>query len=493
MREFVLVVLGVWTIAVACGSGAPGATHVAKLTIPCTNDATKQAAIDTNVRNETAIPIRTQLAQFGSVTPVPFLLPDDETTCKIRKVLLTPDDLKPRWRLSDFFHSDYGSDRIYPDRSGTCGVPYTYLVAGLHVEFEKGTSATATMQATEQSVQKRPIPEYLSEALLVFADGAAASDVMSAVRRSCHFAPATTSEGDSTPVASSSTQFHVISLPSIGDDTIAFRFAELSADQFEVLIRRGDSVEDISLGGSGANASELEEIAKIADAKIADQGSYLQGTEPAVAPTPTLDPGSRQGILQSALLTPDELPRGWIPGRGSELDLRSLHFCTDAPVLPRRVRGASGSYSGSAPGSGGALGIGVLSYESQDADAIMRAVIDGSAFPDGCSGSVQNIAVDWSVTPLTLPPLGDSAASWRAIARHTSDAGAPDLPLISDIELDFEVFRRGNLIALVIESRDAPRSGESSFLDKLVPSELATFSAAVDAKLRAIEGKLPPG
>jgi hypothetical protein len=94
----------------------------------------------------------------------------------------------------------------------------------------------------------------------------------------------------------------------------------------QVLIRRGDAVEDISLAGCGANATELEAIARIADAKIASQGDYLQATETAnVTPTPTLDPGSRQAILESALLGPDELPPGWISGHSnSEFDTHIL-------------------------------------------------------------------------------------------------------------------------------------------------------------------------
>jgi hypothetical protein len=137
--------------------------------------------------------------------------------------------------------------------------------------------------------------------------------------------------------------------------------------------------------------------------------------------------------------------------------------------------------------------MGVLSYSARDADTVMRDVSDGSAFPDGCSGSVRDIAVSWSVKALAVPALGDSVAAWQAIARHTAASGPPEDPLISDIELDFEVFRRGNLIALVIETRQAPRSGEPSFFEEEVRSDLATFGAAVDAKLKAIQGKVPPG
>jgi hypothetical protein len=97
------------------------------------------------------------------------------------------------------------------------------------------------------------------------------------------------------------------------------------------------------------------------------------------------------------------------------------------------------------------------------------------------------------VKPLAVPALGDSSAAWEAVARHTTAAGPPDVPMISDLELDFEVFRRGNLIALVIEERQAPRSGEPSFFDSEVKSDLANFGAAVDAKLAAIQSKVPPG
>jgi hypothetical protein len=123
----------------------------------------------------------------------------------------------------------------------------------------------------------------------------------------------------------------------------------------------------------------------------------------------------------------------------------------------------------------------------------MRLINDGTLFPSGCRGSVRDIAVTWHTERLSLPELGEASSSWRAVARHTAESGPADLPLVSDIELDFQVFRRGNLIALIVMIRDAPRDEGSDFLDKIALQAISDFGTRVDERLFAIKDSVPDG
>lgn len=484
MRLFAACLGGVLAVlAVSCAGGRSHAT--ARLTTPCTNDATATAIVAINVRNLTAGPVGTRLRGIGTETPAPFVFLDDEVTCRIRKVLLDAGDLGGDWRRSRLSSPEFGADRVFQDQAGACGVPLTYLISGLRAIFEKGPHPTPPPTIPDTP---RPLQGLLYDSVLVFKHGTAA-EMMSASRRSCGL-NATPSAGGPPRSGVQATPF---SVPTIGDETIAFTTSQLGDTQFELLIRRGDVVERLILFGQDSSMSALGAIARLQDAKIAAQGDYLQPTPgPVVAATPTPDPASTYGILLSALPAPDELANGWIPGHsGVDFDGRILGFCRDAAPLPAGSYTASGSYDGNGLGRSGAVGIGLSLYNQEDAAAFMDAVRSGAAFPDGCGGSVRQIDVTWKVERLALAPLGDQSVAWRATARHTAASGSPDVPLISDIVLEFVVIRRRNVIALVVETRDAPPTGASDVFDQVAVKNLTTFAAKVDAKMAAVVKKLP--
>jgi hypothetical protein len=95
------------------------------------------------------------------------------------------------------------------------------------------------------------------------------------------------------------------------------------------------------------------------------------------------------------------------------------------------------------------------------------------------------------IPKVSRPLIGDQSTAWRATSLHTSASGPPDRPLISDLEFDFVVVRRGNLLAVLVESGDAPRADDPSFFEKEATTQLVTFAQQVDGKLQAIEGKVP--
>jgi hypothetical protein len=91
----------------------------ANVSLPCTNDATQEA-----VRNGDA----SVFDPNPETTPRPFLIPDDETECRIRRALLKRSDLGPEWARSTFIGPPgSASERIYSDQPfGLCGVPLPY-------------------------------------------------------------------------------------------------------------------------------------------------------------------------------------------------------------------------------------------------------------------------------------------------------------------------------------------------------------------------------
>ncbi len=482
MRAFIAACAAAALIAVACGGGH--SSHQSRLSLPCTNDATQQA-VRTQPRDNDPERVDTHAAEG---TPKPIEIADDELTCRIRKTLLTVSDMPAGWSDPLLRELLVGEDRIYADSQSQCHVPYAQVIDGVHVDSATGLETPEPAKTPDSSHFA-----FFDEAVLVFTPGAA-QQFMAADRRACGFEVGR---------AVSTFGTHSIPLPAIGDEQFGYTYAQAISNETAesyALIRRGDIVESYLIMSRPADLDGMRAIIRKADAKIAAQATDLQPTSVAnsASATPTLDPTSRQAILDSALPRADQLPAGWVPGRRTaEYDTDALHFCADSPQLPRRDRGASASYDGSGFGVGQttiALGVGVMSYTPAGADAVMRAVGDGTAFPSGCAGRVRDIAVTWSLTRLDVTGLGDSSSAWRAVAAHTAAAGAPNAPLVSDIELDFVVFRRGNLIALIIESHAAPRTDDpfsTSVHD--ATANLNTFGKLVDAKLKTIESKVPPG
>ncbi len=478
--------------AVACSGSGQHEALSATPDPPCTNGATATAIVGANVADLTAVPIKTQLALAGSVTPRALRLIDDEPTCRIRKLLLGTADLGGDWMTSELSRSEFGQ-RVYADRSGTCDVPYTYLVAGLRLVFQNGEFPTprprVRLTPEADSSPDEQIPRLLQDAILLFKPETA-SEFMNATVRSCGL--------DASPTSDSATPergYHLsrFSFPSIGDDTIAFTLP--AEHSFEVLIRRGDVIEDLAIYSQDDPTSDLDAIARLQDGKITARGDYLLASSTAARPSPTaaLDPQGTQAVLQSVLLGPDELPDHWLPGHTStQYDENVLEFCGDAPPLPTGSHVASASYSGAGLGFTGSIGIGLARYQPHAADSFMSAVTSGTAFPDGCDGTVRKIDVQWKLDRLLVKPLGDESVAWRAIARHTATSGPTDLPLVSDIELDFDVIRRGDVVALIIESHDAPRPGDLGFLDREITDNLSTFAAKIDEKLANVVDELPP-
>lgn len=477
MRGLIVAFAACMLFTVACSGGRSDSPE----SIPCTNDGTTQA-VRTQVMDDDPERLATHIAEG---TPRPIEVADDEISCRIRKALLTLTEMPSGW--SDPLAGELlvGEDRIYRDSDSQCHVPYAQVSDAVHVSFAMGIS-TPQPERTPGSSDFA----YIDEAILVFSPGAA-TQFMAAERRACGFG---------TGQSQSAIGTHTIPLPSIGDEQLGYTYGQPGAsgraDSY-ALIRRGDIVESYLITSRPSKLDEIRAIIRRADAKISRDASYLQSTAVAGVATATATPlaGSEEAILDSALPDSSDMPPHWIPGRSnSKYVVDDLRFCVGAPQLPTREHDASAFYQGSGVSVARAsMGVGITEYHTQDADVVMRDVSDGTLFHDGCAGSVLDYAVMWNVARLDVSDLGEISSAWRAVAHQTA-LRTPGVGLTSDIEFDFVVFRRGNLIALLYEAADAPPAYDPTrSLGVEAATDLEAFGKLVDAKLKTIESKVPPG
>jgi len=173
----------------------------------------------------------------------------DELTCRLHKVSLADGDLPVGWTLTQS-----GGLPITQGARGACGVTYRFKAVGPKQYFSYSGDAAKT----------------LAETVFVFEHDAAGKLIGSA-RQACGFG----SSGDATSAPSSQPQYHEVKIPSLGDDSMAYRIDVAGRlPVHDGLIRRGDVV--IGLSATGLTAEEFGAIAKAAYKKIADSGSYVQ-------------------------------------------------------------------------------------------------------------------------------------------------------------------------------------------------------------------------
>ncbi len=178
---------------------------------------------------------------------------DDELTCRIREVSLTAADMPDGWTFTQS-----GGLPVGQGAKGACGVTYRFKAVGPKQYFSYAGDAK----------------KVLTEIIFVFEHDAARKLVGSA-RQGCGFPAASSGEGDATTPPSSQPQYHEVQLPSLGDESMAYR-VDVSGGLpvYDSLIRRGDVV--MGLSGTGITPDEFGAIAKVAYKKIADSGSYVQ-------------------------------------------------------------------------------------------------------------------------------------------------------------------------------------------------------------------------
>lgn len=450
------LLLGLLAAAVLAGCGKGGDTSSSpdlSLPVPCTNDATAEAIRSESGRWDYAA-LATRVAAHDA-TPIPPRIPDDEITCRIRRAILTADDL-PGWEVSELtlMQQGDGMDVVLPESDGPCHVSLVFLSGGLNAFFQSGSQEPRTPGRT-------PVPAtMLTQSVLVFEPGRA-SQFMAAARRSC-WVPGDTNPEHPQPVPT----------PQIGDESIAFTRGTSDSPWYEALVRRGEVISYVLLMGDGADGALLEHILGVADERITALQPYLEPTPDAQAtPTPQPpEPGSAEAILDSALPKEEELPRGWIES-GRSYGGTLSRYCGGDELLP--LHRARAAYSAGVTGA--LVDITIVGPE--------EAIILGSGLPGtSCEGRIQDTDVTWTFQPVTVPAMGDETIAWHAVSKPTR-GGARGRCSIDAIRI-----RRGNLFAQVALSRDASYGGD---LSGPVKPQLVSLAQQVDAKLAAVIDRLP--
>jgi hypothetical protein len=284
MRALVVTAVGTVAlafVALAC-AGGDGADR-AFLEAPCTNDATAEAF--TPVPFERPSPDET-------MTTGPLYRPDTERECRIRRALLTEEDL-PGWQQGS---------RV--ERDAPWGLGCEFGVAAppdtLDMWFDQGVDADRGGVARQHVIA---VEEGRGEYL------------MAGLRHSCR---RLITDGDSRPWG---TSWIELSVPSVGDDVVAIEMAfdddeDGSSSMRSVTIRRGDVFSVLFVTGPEGIA-DIGAIARRMATKL-----DLVGPLPAVARVPLMDGeclppaetpvlAAESPILERAPLELEELPSGW--------------------------------------------------------------------------------------------------------------------------------------------------------------------------------------
>jgi hypothetical protein len=284
MRALVVSAVGTVAlafVALACTRG--DGVDRAFLEAPCTNDATAEAF--TPVPFERPSPDET-------MTTGPLYRPDTERECRIRRALLTPEDL-PGWQQGSRVERD---------------APW-----GLGCEF--GVSAppdTLDMWFDHDIEGDR---RGVARQHVIAVEEGRGDYLMAGLRHSCR---KLMTDGDS---RLSGTSWIELSVPSVGDDAVAIELAfdddeDGSSSMRSVTIRRGDVFSVLFVTGPEGIA-DIGAIARRMATKL-----DLVGPLPAVATVPLMDgeclppaetpvPAAESPILERALIELEELPRGW--------------------------------------------------------------------------------------------------------------------------------------------------------------------------------------
>lgn len=244
MRAFT-VIAAIIVIAAACGSGGDrvGTPSRAAPVLPCPTSATAGAG---------------QPISTASIIP-----PDTETACRLRRAMLTLDDLPAGWARSRFVPAP-GADRLTVTDKLEC-ISLDGLASGLQTAFETGVD---TGRATE-----------LREYAIVFHPGGA-KRFMAAFHTLGNPASSGRPCRDET--------YRPLSLVRLGDDVAAFSSpGGRSGNPYDtVAIRRGDVV--VWVGHAyPKRGMTTEAFARLADAKLKNWSASLQFGALPTTPTPS--------------------------------------------------------------------------------------------------------------------------------------------------------------------------------------------------------------
>jgi hypothetical protein len=459
MRSTILVTSAMLALLAACSSSSDRLRSVDE---PCTNDATIEAIRSGN--QTTTHPLLTEGPSAEGTLP-PFQFADDETECRLRRVLLKQDDLPSGWAPGGIW--DTFSDRIYADQpSGECGVPFAGLVSGLRASFEPEGAGD------DSSV-------LLAQTVLAFTPGQAAN-YLEALRHSCREDPGS----DDYPYA-----FALIEDPRVGDGSLGYRqdFEETTWVNF--VARRGDVVTTVGIiDGDPSLAERMVGRATDRMDLVGDLPDFEPFEGEGCAPARTPAAAGLEPVLEQALLSLADVGRGWVeysPGTcGFHLDGEGFCEGSQAPsALDRRLASVQTAYQGTRR----ALWQDIAAFQRPDAVEFMDDIRLRVGHANDCPAELDGERFTWAYQPLpSLTPRGDEVIAWRVSSR-----GYPGAPNRQEVAINAALLRRGGVVMMLVYSENWPVLPVSDEVLQLQMEELDAILLSADRLLNSIIGDLP--
>lgn len=390
---FILFLFGL-VVGVACDDD-PSADESA--TLPCTNDATVEAIQDANAEDTSSDPRTT------------FRVADNEIQCRLRRALVTLDDLPQGWEVSSF-------------GSGLSGHVYTDdLPAGCRLTYPGYRDAlTATF---DRSIENPSGTSLLMATVIALHEGDGPR-VMAALRHSC----AQAGEVDTT--------WQLVDSPTYADESLAVdqtSFDETPVTVRTHFIRQDDVIAQLSIVPPDVlDAAPLVEGvgSRLAAVGPLPEPEVVEGT--GCLPEDRMDEPSER--LRSLLVTLEDAPAGWIenpPGQCGFIDVSS-----NCAAWPEAAASATTGFVGWRS----SVGHTVKEFEGDGARILVEDVRRTlEAGGSECDVRFGDVTFQWEFSSIAHS-FGDDVLSWRADSR-----GLPD----GEITMVVVLMRREEYASLV--------------------------------------------
>jgi hypothetical protein len=307
-------------------------------------------------------------------------VPDEEVHCRLRRALLTEEDLGGNWVASEFGPRS-GLDHHYEASANDCGVWFPDVVGGLWASFDVGDP---------------DVDIFISHRLYGLEPGAA-ERVMLALNRSCGIASEPGSDGVS--------NVNALKDPELGDESIAYTGM---FDARWVITRVGSAISILTVH---RDAPDGERLATLVAERMHRIGA-VPGGQPVEGQgcPPVDDAGDRHDELQAALLVLEDLGQGWVEDPPEPCGLLGVTSDCDPGDLPepeaRLLQGFSSRRHGW-------LSQSIVRYQGDDADAAFERTRERLEGESRCTLTLGGDSLARTVVPVSGEPFGEDVLVWE--------------------------------------------------------------------------------